>query len=320
MKILVTGGSGFIGTHLIERLLDDSKNVVVSADNLSAGLKKNAEKFNNNKNYEFVNLDITDEKGLNALFARAKFDVVYHLAANSNVMLGGTNPRIDRKNTLETTLTLLECMAVNGVKNLFFSSTSSVYGNHSDEFLHETTGGLKPISYYGGFKLASEAAISAFAYMNDLNCLVFRFPNVIGGGLTHGVIFDFVNRLIANSAKLDVLGNGTQNKEYIFIDDLIDAIFFAVEKVGFAPGFELLNVGSNSTTSVKQIAEMTVAAMKLKDTQISYSEGDVGWKGDVNRFKFDTKKIAKLGWTAKFTSDQAVTKTIETFLAEIGYK
>jgi len=314
MKILVTGGAGFIGTHLIKRLLEQ-KNSVVSIDNLMAGLQQNADKFISDKNYKFYNADCTDFNKLNQIFQKEKFDAVYHLAANSNIMMGSDDPTIDKKNTFETTATVLECMIKNNVKKFFFSSTSTVYGAREDELLAETLGGLQPVSYYGGYKAASEDIISAFTHMNGLETLIFRFPNVIGSGLTHGVIFDFVKRLLKNSTELKVLGNGTQTKEYIYIDDLIDAIIRFMEKL--KPGMEILNVGTNSLTNVKKIAELTVQAMGLKNARITYSEGSIGWKGDINRFKFDTSKITSLGWKSKYSSDEAVKLTLEKYVKEI---
>lgn len=170
-----------------------------------AGLQANVDMFSGNGNYKFYKVDCSDFEAMSRIFKEEKFDVVYDLAANSNIQLGAKDSRIDRKNTLDSTITLLECMVANNVKKFFFASTSAVYGSRKEDLFSENLGGLQPVSYYGGCKLASEAMISCFAHMNDLSCLVFRFPNVIGGGLTHGVIFDFVKRLRQDSTELKVL-------------------------------------------------------------------------------------------------------------------
>ena len=194
MKALVTGGAGFIGTHLVERLLNEGNEVIV-VDNFTLGKQEHIDKFKNNKNYKFYMIDISDNKLFCEKLKDEKIDIVYHLAANSDIQKGGKNPDVDYNDTFMTTRGVLELMKQNNIKNLFFSSTSAIYGDENGKLLSENLGGLLPISYYGGAKAASESFISSYSYMNDFNTMIFRFPNVIGPNLTHGVIHDFAKKL-----------------------------------------------------------------------------------------------------------------------------
>lgn len=215
---------------------------------------------------------------------------------------------IEYKNTYSTTFVLLECMRRTGVKKLFFASTSAVYGEQMGHEVSEEAVALKPISYYGGAKLGSEGIISSFAYMNGMDVLVFRFPNVIGPRLTHGVIFDFVKRLKADPSHLKILGDGTQSKPYIYVLDLVDAIMRFKDT---PKGVALYNVGVNSQTSVTRIAQIVCEKMGLGQIPFEYTGGRGGWKGDVPVFAYNLEKIHATGWKAGMSSDEAVAKTVE---------
>ena len=307
-KILVTGGAGFIGTNLVGRLLEDGHEVY-SADNFVIGERKNAELYKDNPNYHFVEIDIDNLKEFLARFKGIKFDIIYHLAANSDIKKGGQNPAVDYRDTFSTTRSVLELMLQNGISNLFFASTSAIYGDVNGEKATEDLGGLKPISYYGGAKYACENFISAYTYMNDFNTVVFRFPNVIGTHLTHGVIYDFVNKLKNNPHELEILGDGTQTKPYIFVDDLVDVIIRMTQNI--KPGMEIYNIGVEGATSVTTIADILCDVMGLNDVEYKYTGGKVGWKGDVPKFQYNLDKIHATGWKAKYNSDEAVRKTCE---------
>ena len=276
MNVLVAGGAGFIGSHLIDYLLSE----------------------------------------VDSIFSENMIDVVYHLAANSDIQKGGREPSIDYNDTLLTTRTILEGMRKANVKKLFFASTSAVYGEMLDIELTETTGGLMPVSYYGGAKLASEALISSYVSMCDMNAVIFRFPNVIGPRLTHGVIFDFIKKLQKNPQKLEILGDGTQCKPYIYVHDLVDAIVRLTQE--FNPGEIVYNLSVNSNgTTVTKIAEIVVEELGLKDVKFTYTGGDRGWKGDVPRFKYDISKVLSTGWTPKHTSDEAVRQTVRDVVTKM---
>ena len=195
----------------------------------------------------------------------------------------------------------------NDIKNMFFSSTSAVYGDIKGQ-LNEMTGGLKPISYYGASKLASEAMISSYSYMNDFNALVFRFPNVVGPRLTHGVIFDFIRKLKKDPKKLQILGNGKQNKQYVYVLDLVKGIADFSERM--EKGYNLYNISTESFTDVNTIADLVCERLGLDDVKYEYTGGECGWKGDVPSFDYDVSKAKDHGWKYSFNSTESVRETL----------
>ena len=309
MNILVAGGAGFIGSHLCDALLSKNNTVIV-ADKLIMG-SKNIEHLSQNTNFKFYEMELANQDNVDKLFGDNKIDIVYHMAANSDIQKSANDTSIDFNDTLLTTRVLLESMRKNNVKNIFFASTSAVYGEMPDIVLNEETGGLKPVSYYGGAKLASEALISSYVSMCDMNAVIFRFPNVIGPRLTHGVVYDFVKKLRNNPKELEILGNGTQCKPYIYVTDLVNAILKLTEQ--FEPGVEIFNISVMSEgTSVTHIAEIVVDVLGLSDVEFKYTGGDRGWKGDVPRFKYDISKVLATGWKPEYTSDEAVRKAAQS--------
>ncbi len=309
MKALVTGGAGFIGSHLVKRLLDEGYEVIC-VDNFTLGNKENVDKFSSNDKYKFYELNINDNESFCEALKDEKIDIVYHLAANSDIQKGGQNPEVDYEDTFMTTRGVLELMRRNGIKNLFFSSTSAIYGNESDKLLSENLGGLLPISYYGGAKYASENFIASYSYMNDFNTMIFRFPNVIGPNLTHGVIYDFTKRLKDNPSELKILGDGTQTKPYVYVLDLVDCIMHMTKDI--KKGIQIYNVGVETATSVTRIADIVCEELGYKNVKYNYTGGNVGWKGDVPKFQYDLTKIHEAGWTASHTSDEAVRETVRS--------
>ena len=309
MNILVAGGAGFIGSHLCDALLSKNNTVIV-ADKLIMG-SKNIEHLSQNTNFKFYEMELANQDNVDKLFKDNKIDIVYHMAANSDISKSANDTSIDFNDTLLTTRVLLESMRKNNVKNIFFASTSAVYGEMPDIMLNEETGGLKPVSYYGGAKLASEALISSYVSMCDMNAVIFRFPNVIGPRLTHGVVYDFVKKLRNNHKELLILGNGTQCKPYIYVTDLVNAIVKLTEQ--FEPGVDVFNISVMSEgTSVTHIAEIVVDVLGLSDVEFKYTGGDRGWKGDVPRFKYDISKVLATGWKPEYTSDEAVRKAAQS--------
>lgn len=307
MNILVAGGAGFIGSHLCDELLDKGHKVIV-ADKLIMG-DQNIEHLKDDDNFKFYEMELADQANVDKLFEENEIDAVYHMAANSDIQKGGKEPDIDFNDTLLTTRALLEGMRKADVKNMFFASTSAVYGEMLDVVLNEETGGIKPVSYYGGAKLASEALISSYVSMCDMNVVIFRFPNVIGPRLTHGAVFDFIRKLRKNPAELEILGNGTQCKPYIYVLDLVEAIVKLTEE--FKPGEEVFNISVKSEgTTVTHIAEIVVDVLGLDNVKFKYTGGDRGWKGDVPRFAYDISKVLATGWEPKHTSDEAVRQTV----------
>ena len=307
-KVLVTGGAGFIGTNLVKRLLEMGCEVD-SVDNFTIGAKEHADLFRDDPNYHFYEINIDNTDVFLEELKGKEYDIIYHLAANSDIQKGGQNPEVDFRDTFSTTRSVLELMRQNNIKKLFFASTSAVYGDMKGEKVTEDLGGLKPISYYGGAKFASESYISSYAFMNDLSVLIFRFPNVIGSFLTHGVIHDFVKKLHENHNELEILGDGHQTKPYLYVDDLIDVIVSMTEDV--SGGVNIYNIGVDSATSVTRIADIVCEVLGYDNVDYKYTGGNVGWKGDVPKFQYNLDKIHNTGWSAKYTSDDAVRKTCE---------
>lgn len=303
-KILITGGAGFIGSHLQDALLE--KNDVFVIDNFSTGKR------------EYVNKKAVLIEGNLKDFSFAKkhirgFDIVFHLAANADVRLGATDPDIHFNENLLVTKNILEAMRLNGVKNIVFTSTSTVYGDAKQMPTKEGYGPMIPISLYGASKLGAEALITAYCHTFGMKCWIYRFGNVIGPRETHGIIVDFIKKLRDNPEKLEILGNGMQSKSYVYIADCISGILSGVEKSD--NGTNILNLSSGDTISVIEIAEELIKTMRLKP-KIRYTGGTRGWAGDVPKMHLDISIISKLGWKPKCTSKKAVQLTIERLLED----
>ncbi|MCC8152342.1 MAG: SDR family NAD(P)-dependent oxidoreductase [Lachnospiraceae bacterium] len=307
--VLITGGAGFIGSHLAELLLKQGKNVVC-VDNFELGKRENVEHLLPNRNFSLIESDVSEIDSLDTIVKDHHIERIYHLAANSDIQKSAKYPGIDFKNTFSTTYAVLEVMRRNGIKKLFFASTSAVYGEKMGTNVQEVTGGLAPISYYGGAKLASEAFISSYAYMNNLDVLIFRFPNVIGPHLTHGVIFDFIRKLKENPHELEILGDGTQKKPYLYVLDLVEAIAEYAEKE--ETGVQIYNIGLDTATTVREIADMVCMHLGLRNVKYKFTGGSIGWKGDVNSFQYDLSKIYATGWHAKHNSNESVQATLDS--------
>ena len=311
MKALVAGGAGFIGSHLVDALIAEGDRVVC-VDNFFIGTRANIEYLKNKASFSFYEKDICDLDELKRIFEAESPDYVFHLAANSDIQASAKNPCIEYNNTYTTTFNLLECMRLYNVKKLFFSSTSAVYGEKEGVDVSEDDCKLDPVSYYGGAKLGSEGMISAYTYMNDFHSLVFRFPNVIGPRLTHGVIFDFLNKLRLNNNSLQILGDGKQSKPYMHISDLIKGIILLKDAT---KGVTTYNIGVNSQTTVTRIANIICDQMELSNVRFDYTGGRGGWKGDVPVFSYDLSKIHNTGWHAAYSSDEAVIQTVKDILS-----
>ena len=311
MKAFVTGGAGFIGSHLVDKLLEKDYRVTVY-DNLSSGKKEFLKKNAKNSNFNFVEGDLLDLENVKKFIKN--HDVVFHIAANPFVRLGEKQTRLDLEQGVIATYNLLEAMRVNDIKKIVFSSSSVVYGETNEPSLFENYGPLLPISLYGAAKLGGEGLIAAFCGTFDFQTWIYRFANIVGSRGTHGVIVDFIEKLKANPGELEILGDGKQQKPYLYVTECVDAIVFGFENSN--EKFNLFNLGCDSNTNVTRIAEIVVKEMGLENVRFNYTGGKRGWKGDVPRFQLDVNKINNLGWKASLSSDEAVRKATRDLLED----
>ncbi len=310
MRIFITGGAGFIGSHLVDRLVQMGEITVY--DNLTSGKKEFVEHHFNKNSFQFIEADLLELDTLKKVMK--DHDVVFHMAANPEARLGIEDTQLDLKQETIVTYNVLESMRVNGIKKIVFSSSGTLYGETPVIPLPEGYGPLLPISLYGAGKLASEGLISAFCYTFDMQGWIFRFANIVGKRTTHGVIFDFINKLERNSHELEILGDGKQCKPYLHIDDCVDGILF-----GFKNSHDRVNVfnlGCFTATDVTTIANVVVEEMGLKGVRFKYTGGDRGWPGDVPQVRFNVEKINSLGWRARYSSGEAVRKAIREILGK----
>lgn len=305
MKTFVTGGTGFIGSKLVDELIERGDNVTVY-DNLSSGKTEFIEKHKVNKNFNFVQADLLDFETLKK--SMQGHDIVFHLAANADIRYGTEHPRHDLQQNLLATYNVLEAMRQNGIRKLVFSSTSAVFGVPTVMPTTEDYGPALPASLYGASKMACEAFISAYANLYGIQSWIFRFANVIGQRVTHGILHDFLIKLKNNPSKLEILGDGEQEKSYLYDEDCVNAMLYVIEHAD--ERISIFNIGSNDRIKVKRIAEIICEEFGIKPRFI-FTGGTIGWKGDVARMALDTRKITKLGWKPKYNSEQAVRMSVK---------
>jgi UDP-glucose 4-epimerase len=311
MRYFVTGGAGFIGSHLVDRLIKEGD--VTVYDNLSSGKIEFISHHFGKTNFDFIQEDLLEQKLLKE--AIKDHEVVFHLAANPDARLGIEDTSLDLKQETLATYNVLEAMRENGIKKIVFSSSGTIYGETPIIPLPENYGPLLPISLYGAAKLACEALITAFCHTFDMQCWIYRFANIVGKRGTHGVIFDFIHKLKRNPDELEILGDGTQEKPYLSVEDCVEGMLFGFgnsnERVNF------FNLGCESTTNVSSIAKMVVEEMGLANVKFKYAGGDRGWPGDIPQVRFDIKKMEGLGFKPQYSSDQAVRRAIKFMIEEI---
>jgi UDP-glucose 4-epimerase len=306
----VTGAAGFIGSHLVDALLARGDRVV-GVDNFVLGRRANLERALRSSNFVFEELDVNEPERCGAfLQSQAKdgaFDTVWHMAANSDIQAGVTNPDVDLRLTFLTTYNTLKVMQALGMTELVFASTSAIYGELPGP-LTETSGPLFPISSYGAMKLSSEAVISAALERFLKKAWLFRFPNVVGGRATHGAIYDFLAKLKRNPAELEVLGDGSQEKPYLHVSELVEAMLLLHGRA--KERLNVFNISPEGTaTTVRHIAEAVVRAA-APGARLRYTGGRRGWIGDVPRFSYSIEKLKAAGWQPRLTSDQAIERAI----------
>jgi UDP-glucose 4-epimerase len=305
-RVLVTGGAGFVGSHLVDALIVRGFRVRV-VDDLSGGSLENVEGWMGDSRFELVRGDLRDpavaERGVDGV------EVVFHLAANPDVRLGEFDPSVHFGENLLVTFNVLEAMRKSeGAKRVVFASSSTVYGEAKVFPTPEDYGPLLPISVYGAAKLGCEALISSYCHTFGFSGVLLRFANVVGGRSKHGVIVDFVGKLRRNPEELEILGDGKQKKSYLHVEDLVNGFFAVLPCLERGGSVEAFNVGSSSWVEVKRIAEVVCEEMGVKP---KFRFNDVlgdgrGWKGDVKTMRLAVEKIMGLGWKPRLNSEEAI--------------
>jgi len=312
-SILVTGGAGFIGSHLVEGLL--AENHVTVLDNFSSGKREFLALHQDNPNFRLIEADLLLPEALEK--ALTGVDMVFHLAANPDVKLGAQNTRVHLEQNVLATYNLLEAMRRCGVKKIAFTSTSTVYGEATKIPTPEDYGPLLPISLYGASKLACEAQISSYCHTFEMQSWIYRFANIVGERGTHGVLVDFIRKLRENTGELEILGSGKQKKSYLEVKDCVQAMLHCVQHSNGQ--INLFNIGSEDSVDVTQIANIVSRQMGLTDVLYRYTGGmdGRGWKGDVKVMQLSIEKIKMLGWTPQGGSAQAILAAVKALLKDI---
>lgn len=306
MNVLVTGGAGFIGSHFCKRLVKEGHQVT-AIDNLSNGSLEYLSGLEDNQQFTFYEFDVNNTIKLRRVFDTHPFEMVFHLAANADTAKGEETPHEDIENTLFTTLNVLEMMRIYEIKKFFLASSSTVYGN-ADERLQEHRSIMRPISHYGAAKLASEAFVSSFSSLHNFQVWIARFCNAVGPNMSHSVIPDLIRKLKAHPTELEVYGDGTQTKPYIWIDDLVDGVIWMLNHTN--EDYNAYLVGVDSNVTVERIAQIVMEEVGAK-VPINYGCEERGWKGDVHKYSYDVSRLRLMGWTPKHTAEEAIRKAIQ---------
>ena len=312
MKTLVTGGAGFIGSHLADKLASLDNEVII-IDNFSSGSMDNIRHLLKNPNVTVKKLDLKDHNKV--LEEVRDIDIIFHFAANPEVRVSTTHPRIHFQENIVTTFNILEAMRINNIGKLVFASSSSVYGEPENIPVDESAP-IKPVSVYGASKAACENLIYTYTRLYNINAVILRYANVIGPRLRHGVIYDLLMKIKKDRSQLEVLGDGTQVRSYIYIEDAVEATLKTAEDM--KQEYEVYNIASEDWITVNDIVEQIKKQLDLYNLKIIYKPvlHGVGWPGDVKKIALDITKIKKIGYKPKYKSIKAVENTIKSIVKE----
>ncbi|MGH9343975.1 MAG: NAD-dependent epimerase/dehydratase family protein [Terriglobia bacterium] len=315
-RYFVVGGAGFIGSHFIDRLLEDPAiSAVTLYDNFSSGRKWHYEHHDGDSRLKAISGDVVDIGHLAA--SMIGHDAVIHLASNPDIARAIIEPDIDFRQGTCLTNNVLEAMRRCGTSFILYASGSGVYGDLGEREVNENYGPLKPISTYGASKLAGEVLICAYCHMCDFTGLAFRFANVVGPRQTHGVGLDFLRQLLQNPHKLRILGDGTQSKSYIYVEDVVEAVLSTPARTH--DRFAVYNVATRDYITVEEIAHLAMECVGLDSRQVEleYTGGNRGWKGDVPVVRLNTDRIRSLGWICRSGSREALRRSMTAMLSDL---
>jgi len=299
MRIVITGGAGFIGSHLAEALV--KKEEVIVFDNFSSGRRE----FLKGVNVKIIRGDVRNLEEVKK--ACEEVDMVYHFAADPDVRNSLKEPLENFKIDVLGTLNVVEACRLNDVKQIVFASSSVVYGNAGIPTLENAR--IDPVSNYGAAKAASEYYVSTYSQLYGMRGIVLRYVNIIGPRLTHGVIYDFHQKLKRNPEELEILGDGSQEKSYLHVDDAVNATLFAIRST--KKDFDVFNVGCEEKITVEKIAHSIISRLRLEDVRYKYTGGKIGWPGDVPIMLLSIEKLKGLGWEPQFTIEKSILCTID---------
>jgi UDP-glucose 4-epimerase len=295
---------------MVRRLLRSPEAVVVVYDNFSSGRSWHLPE--GDERLRIVRGDLKELAPLTKAIEGA--EVVFHFASNPDIARAAREPDIDFWEGTYLTQNLLEAMRVAGVRRIIYASGSGVYGDTGTTPVAEDYSPLEPISTYGASKLACEALLCAYCHMFELEGVAFRFANVVGPRQTHGVAYDFIRRLLRDPTRLEILGDGTQSKSYVHVDDILDALLLLNAQAW--QGFEVFNVATEDYVTVRQIADLVAQQLSLTGVEYTFTGGKRGWKGDVPVVRFDTTRLRGRGWTNQRTSVDALRDAIDSMIVD----
>jgi UDP-glucose 4-epimerase len=320
MKVIITGGAGFIGSNIVRKIASSKLiSEILIIDNLSSGSLSRIESPLGNKHVQFFQADLQNQEEFEGHFK--KCDLVIHLAANPDISKAEIDPSIDFWQGTYLTQNLLDVMKANSVKQIIYISGSGVYGEIADFAFKETFGPNLPLSTYGASKLACEALLSSYAHLFGIKSRILRLANVVGPQQTHGITYDLIRKLRQNPKQLQVLGDGNQVKSYLYVSDVVSAIEAMIESMNSPICCDVFNVSTADRITVREIVEIvcdkfTKAVESELKPSIGFDSQPRGWKADVPNIKLDSSKIQSLGWTPRFTSSDAINLAVDHALLE----
>jgi UDP-glucose 4-epimerase len=300
MNALVTGGAGFIGSHLVDRLLLCGWDVT-AYDNLSEGRYSNVREHRDNNNFRFIQADVRNSSLLDSFIYKS--DVIFHLAAEANIRKSLVDREMDLRTNLLPTISILDSMKRYSIRDIIFTSTGAVYGEIERQPILESFSG-NPLNLYAASKLSCEAFISAYTEFSDIRSWIFRLGQPVGPRCRRGVIWDFVSKLKRNPNELEILGDGNQERDFMHVSDCVEGILTAYKK---AKGkFNLFNLNTEDNTTINRVADIVIETMRLRGVDRKYTGGKKGFVGDVPIAHFSMERIKSLGWSPKVSSRDAI--------------